>query len=173
MSEITNSRIKVEEARPRKEGDNWIGTLKLHGIVSGFLAFVSVILIVCVSITSSRNLYFSGNGVILILVVSFFLFILSAELYISAISFDVFSISEDIKESLKKVCEAEKLDWEDYIKKQLVICKKKKRQAKIVSNIALLLLFITFLLITPYGYGYFILFAGIGYLIWQLLMNRR
>ncbi|MFX1314148.1 MAG: hypothetical protein ACFFHD_16295 [Promethearchaeota archaeon] len=170
MSEITNNRIKLEETKPRNEGDNWIGTLKLHSIISGLLAIVTVSLL----IYASNPITIVGDYFLIsLLSVSFFLFTLSAELYISAISFDMFNLSEDIKKTLKKECEEEKLNWEDYVMKQLAICKNKKKQAKIVRNIAFILLFITFLLIIPYGFNFFLLFAGIGYLIWQLLNRSK
>jgi hypothetical protein len=171
MSKIKkNLASSLEESRQKKEGYNWIGTLKSHGIISGFLAIISIIFFIGFLISDD---YFGPSDVVdilsIILPISFILFIISAELYISAISFDMYNLSIDIKESLMKKCENKRLNWEDFVNKQLTICKKKKKHASMLSNIGLLLLFIAFLFITPDGYGFFILFAGIGYLIWQYL----
>ncbi|MFX1502055.1 MAG: hypothetical protein ACFFDH_13915 [Promethearchaeota archaeon] len=172
MSKILDDIVNLEEIRKSNEGYNWLSTLKLHGIISGFLAIISIILFVGISIIEFLSFdYFIDPR--FFLVISSILFIVSAELYISAISFDMVNISVDIKQSLKKACEEKKLDWDGFIMNHLAICKNKKRQAKIVNDVALILLFIAFVCIEPYEYGIFILFAGIGYLIWQLLKKKE
>ncbi len=173
MSKILDDIFNVEEIRKKKQGYNWLSTLKLHCIISGFLAIISIILFVGFSLIEFQFFDYYFIDPRFFLLISAILFIISAELYISAISFDMVNISVDIKQALKKACEEKKLDWEDFIMNYLAICKNKKRQAKIVNIVALILLFIAFVCIESYIYGIFILFAVIGYLIWQFLKKKE
>lgn len=158
MDEERNKDIKSD--LDRKEL-NWLNTINFHITKSIILSLASIAFI---SITF-LHYYFILSQIPVGL--AFIFFLASTEIYISAKSHDLFSISNNQYELLKKENEISDTDWDDLKYKQLILCKKKVKRASIIYKIGLLFFFMGFF--SSFGYSIFIFFAGIGFIIWLII----
>ena len=154
-------RDKDLKSDPNREEYNWLNTIKFHIIKSIILSLASIIFISF----SYLHFYFITSQFPVGL--AFIFFLSSAEIYISAKNHDLFSISNDQYEFLKKENKMSDTDWEELKYKQLNLCKKKVKRAHIIYKIGLLFFFIGFF--SPFGDSIFIFFAGIGFIIWLFI----
>jgi len=158
-------------------GYNWRATLTEFAAISGVLAGFSVTFIAVVLGGPVADIEICGKGMtfgqisVLMFGISTAFFITSAELFLHAKEFDVFSIPEPYRKLLKEDCEQRKEDWAEFEDKQTKQCKQSERLGRYCYNIAIFMIFIGLLfVIAPYNITIAIIVSGIGMLleIWQV-----
>ncbi len=144
-----------------REEFNWLNTINFHIIKSILLSLGCIIFI---SFTFSQY-YFLLNSFSAGFALIFFL--ASTELYISAKSHDLYTISNDKYKLFNREYKIDNIDWDELKYKAFLLCKKKVKRASVTYRIGLLLLFIG--LFFTYGLSSIVFFAGIGFILWLII----
>jgi hypothetical protein len=158
-------------------GYNWRNTLtnfaSISGVLAGFcVAFIGIVLGWEVANAPIYREITFGHVAVLLFGISTGLFICSAELFLHAKEYDVFSIPEPYRKLLKEDKEQRKEDWAEFEDEQTKQCRRSERLGRYCYNIAIFLIFIGLLfVIAPYNIAIAIIVSGLGILleIWQVV----
>jgi len=164
-------------------GYDWRETLvhfaRISSVLAGFcVTFVALILggriadyEIYTSESWSSGVTF-GQSAILLFGIAAGLFICSAELFLLAKEYDVFSIPEPYRKLLKEDCKQKDIDWSEFEEEQTDRCKRNEQLGRIFYNSAIFVLFGgLFLAIVPYNALIAIVVSSLGIVleVWQIL----
>ena len=166
---MKENQIKISESDLKRPGYNWLSSINLAVIKSLTLSLACIIIIVFTMLNPTFTIEAYFLEMISTLCDGFALvfFLASTEVYINAKSYDITNVPKDQQVLLKRENKIDDIDWDDLKYSQLIICKKKVKQAYVIYRVALLLFFTGLFFILPFpGYNFLIFFAGIGLILW-------